>query len=495
MDFNISTIDLFVFVSSLLVAISVLASRASGQLGVPSLLLFLGLGMLAGSEGVGGIDFDNYSLTYSVGSIALVLILFDGGLRSSWKSFKPFAKPGVSLSFFGVLITALATGCFAHYVLKLSWAEAMLLGSIVSSTDAAAVFSSLRNQNLTLRTGLKEVLELEAGSNDPTAIFLTLIFLDFITKNSSTDNVIGLFLFNLFKQFSIGLLFGWFGGKFTKWIINHSKLGYEGLYNVLCFAMAFFIFSGTSIVGGNGFLGVYVAGLVLGNSELINKGNILRFHDGIAWIAQISLFLLLGLLVFPSHLLAVWKEGIVLALFLIIVARPLSVFISTAFSSLKKSDRVFISWVGLRGAAPILLATLPWIGNVPNAEYFFNLVFFVVLVSILFQGTTIAWVAKKLNLIEAIENVQNFSANPALLPPGFCRIEFIIAPSSTAVGVQVANLELPSGVLLTSLEREGRFTIPSGQTEFAAGDKIWALVRKSHLGIITEVFGNSPTVT
>lgn len=491
LDLNGTALEPILLVVTVLVIISVLASRVSSSFGVPSLLLFLGIGMLAGSEGPGKIAFDDYSLAFSIGSVCLAIIMFDGGLRTSWRSVRPILPLGASLSFVGTVVTGVITGLFARFFLNLSWLEGLLLGAIVSSTDAAAVFSILRARSLSLRGSLKQTLEFEAGSNDPVAIFMTVGILMLMT---SPDAGAGSLLLLFLNQAGVGLLFGWLGGKGMRGLINHVGIEYEGLYSVLLLALVLFLFAITSSFNGSGFLAVYVAGLVLSNSEFLYKGTLIRFQDGMAWISQILVFLTLGLLAFPSHLLAVWKEGLALAVFMMFVARPLSVFVAAPGKALRGRERYFVSWIGLRGAAPVILATLPWSVNIPNAEYYFNLVFFVVLISVVAQGISIPWVAKKLEVTEAFveEPSNDFSG---LLPAGFVSVEIDVNAGGRAENQRVVELDLPPGVLLTSLQREGRYLVPRGDTVITAGDKVWGLARPSNIESLRELFGEVKTMT
>lgn len=484
------SIEFLLLAISLMTVLSIVSSKVSSFFGVPSLLLFLGIGMLAGSEGPGGIDFTNYSLAFIIGSISLVFILFDGGFRTSWPKVKPILPLGIMFSSFAVVLTCGMVGLFSHYVLSLGWAESFLLGAIVSSTDAAAVFSILRSKNLSLRGSLKEVLEFEAGSNDPMAIFLTIGLIQFLT--SDTNDYSSFFL--LFANQAIkGAILGWFGGKSALWVMNNIKVDQDGLYSVLMVGMVLLIFSTTNALGGSGFLAVYIAGIVMGNAVMVKKYSLLLFNDGVAWIAQISLFLVLGLLVFPSHLLDVWKEGTILAIFMMLVARPVSVFLSSLNSRLKLKEKTFISWVGLRGAAPIILAILPWSAGLERAEFFFNLVFFIVLLSVLIQGMTIPWMATQMGVSEA--TVEEESGNVAILPRGFVNVELHVESQAPAEGQRTVDLELPAGVLLLSLEREGRFIIPRGDTQFHVSDKLVALARPSNLKQLQEIFGTGRIVT
>jgi cell volume regulation protein A len=492
LEFSGFSLEWILLFGSGLLVLSVLASRISSSLGLPALLIFLGIGMLAGSEGPGQIPFDNYSLAFAIGSVCLAFILFDGGLRTSWRSVRPVLPLATSLSFVGTVVTGVATGVFAHFILKLGWLEGLLLGAIVSSTDAAAVFSILRSRGLGLKNSLKQTLEFEAGSNDPVAVFLTVSVLALLlSPDSSALDILILFV----QQAGIGLLFGYLGATSVRWIINKAGLEFEGLYGVLMIGLVIVLFAITSQLGGSGFLAVYVAGIVLGKIDFLHKGSVTRFFDGIAWISQILIFLVLGLLVFPSKVILVWREGLILALFMMFVARPLSVFIAAPGKSLGRADRLFVSWIGLRGAAPIILATLPWSLGIPNADYYFNLVFFIVLISVVFQGISIPWVASRLKVTIPIQDeVETFPEMGKLLPSGFIAFEAVISKEATGIGTRIVDLGLPPGVLLTSLERDGRFLVPQGNTTFQAGDLIRGFARNSNLADLNLMFGQAKEI-
>ncbi|MBI2519980.1 MAG: potassium/proton antiporter [Bdellovibrio sp.] len=485
-EFQGHALEIILLGGAILLTLSVLVSRVSSKFGIPSLLIFLGLGMLAGTEGLGGIDFDDHRLSFAIGSVCLALIIFDGGMRMSLKGIRPILSIGISLSLFGTFATGILTGTFAYFALKLSWVEALLLGSIVSSTDAAAVFSVLRAKSLSLKERIKQILEFEAGSNDPMAIFMTITVLTFASSHASGLMGLGK-IFIL--QWGLGLIMGWMGGKASRWLINHFGIEYEGLYGVLLFGLVLVIFAATSGLGGSGFLAVYIAGLVLGNSEMLHKGSVTRFLDGIAWMAQILIFLTLGLLSYPSHLIAVWKEGLLLSLFLMLVARPLSVVMASPGANLERKERVFISWVGLRGAAPIILATLPWSLDFPKAEFIFNLVFFVVLISVITQGITISFIAKWLGVTVPFRHEFVNELPPDMLPAGFVSIEIEVKSGAPAENQRIVDLQLPPGVLLTSIERKEHYLIPRGRTTIVAGDKIWGLARLSNIESLQEIFG------
>ncbi|HLD16131.1 MAG TPA: potassium/proton antiporter [Coxiellaceae bacterium] len=383
-------------VASILFFLSILASKASSKLGVPALLLFLVIGMLAGSEGIGGIHFDNPHIAQFVGSIALVFILFSGGLDTQWQSIRHVLVNGLLLSTFGVIMSALLLGWAAHYLLHFTWLESLLLGSIVASTDAATVFAIFRARSVKITEKLKHLIEFESASNDPMAIILTIGFIRFLTlPHTSLLPLLGMF----FMQMILGTVFGLALGYSIFWMIQRINLEYEGLYPVFTIASALFIYSMTALLGGNGFLSVYLAGLVLGNQAFARKKELISFHNGLTWLMQIGMFLTLGLLVFPSTLLQVAGVDILVAAFLMFVARPVSVFALTSFSSqLQFKEKLLVSWVGLRGAVPIILATFPLVAGIAKAEVIFNLVFFIVLTSMFIQGGSLSLVAKYLKL-------------------------------------------------------------------------------------------------
>lgn len=389
------TIENIVLIGSLLLFISIVVGKTSYKFGVPTLLLFLGIGMAAGSDGIGGIIFDDMEIAQFIGIVSLNFILFSGGLDTHWSSVKPILKQGLLLSTLGVLLTAVTLGLFVFYLTDFTIYESLLLGSIVSSTDAAAVFSILRSKSLALKTNLRPTLELESGSNDPMAYVLTIAFLTLvINQDQGVLSVIPLLL----RQMIVGGVAGFVFGKLSKLIINKIELGFEGLYPVLVIALMFITFSATESIGGNGFLAIYICSVYLGNQDLIHKQTILKMFDGLAWLMQIVLFLTLGLLVFPTQIVPFFGIGIVVSLFLIFVARPVGVFLSLAFFKMKLKRRFYISWVGLRGAAPIVFATYPLLAGIEKASIIFNIVFFVSVTSVLIQGTTLGIVAKWLGV-------------------------------------------------------------------------------------------------
>jgi potassium/hydrogen antiporter len=480
------TIEYMLVVGSILILVSIAIARMSDNLGVPTLLLFLGVGMLAGSEGPGGIYFDDPNLAQSIGIIALVVILFAGGLDTSWREVKPVFRQASILATAGVFITAVAVGIFASEVLGMSPLNGMLLGAIVSSTDAAAVFSVLRSKNVSLTGRLKPLLELESGSNDPMAVFLTIGIIELI---KSPDTSPASLLLTFVLQMGIGAALGLALGKAMVFIINRLKLAYEGIYSVYTLAFAALIFSGTALVGGSGFLAVYIAGLVAGNSDFVQKKSLLRFFDGLAWLSQIAMFLAMGLLVFPSHVVGVIGPGLLASVFLMFVARPLSVFISLVRSGLGWREKVFVSWVGLRGAVPIILAVFPLIAGVPGAEALFNIVFFIVLTSAVFQGWSIPPVARMLRLDAPMARRRRYPIDFAAVEGAETELVDMIVPYKSAVaGKSIIELGMPKDSLIVLISRNENFLVPSGGTVLQESDTALVLVNKDNLPAVRAIF-------
>lgn len=385
----------FIFIAAFLLFISILVSKTSQRLGIPALLFFLLIGMLAGSEGIGGIYFDDPNITQFIGIIALVFILFSGGLDTRWSDIKPVLGRGIVLSTLGVVITTAAVGLFVNWITGFSLVESLLLGAIVSSTDAAAIFSIFKSQKQGLKNNIEPTLELESGTNDPMAYFMTTTLIYLILN--PTISIWSMILL-LIQSIGLGVIFGVLFGKGSIKLINSIKLPIQGLYPVLTIALAFLTFSVTHFAGGNGFLSVYIAALILGNSYFINKKVQMQFFDGLAWLMQIIMFLTLGLLVFPSHILPVIGIGLIISFFLILVARPLAVFLCFLPFNVGLKDKVFISWVGIRGAVPIIFATYPIVAGINGSNMIFNVVFFITITSALIQGSTINIFARYLGL-------------------------------------------------------------------------------------------------
>jgi len=472
-------LEYLLLAAALLLGAGVLATKLSSNLGVPYLVLFLAVGMLAGSEGPGGIPFEDYRMARAIGNLALALILFSGGLDTRWSEVKPSFKKALSLSSLGVLLTAFAVGFFARWVLGFSSLEAILLGAIISSTDAAAVFSVLRSKKLGLKGELKPLLELESGSNDPMAVFLVI---GLVERALHPEFTLGNFAVLFVRQMAVGAAVGYLLGRALVWVVNRLSLDHEGLYPVLSMAAVFFCYSTTQLFGGSGFLSVYIAGLVMASQPMAVKKTLLRFHDGLAWLAQIGMFVALGLLVFPSQLLPVAPKGFLLAAFLLIIARPLAVFASLFFSNLGWKEKIFVSWVGLRGAVPIVLATYPLLAGLSEAKPIFNLIFFVVLTSALLQGSTVGLAARFLGLSRSI------------LPPAATAlelateanqelsvIELLVPYSSRIAGRSIVDAGFPEGTLVVLLSRNGKMNAPSGRTVLEEGDLLYLLTEQKNL--------------
>lgn len=465
---------------SLLLLASVLASKASERLGVPALLMFLFVGMLAGSEGPGGIHFDDPHLVRLLGTFALAYILFAGGLDTDWRSVRPVFRSGIILATAGVLLTAAFVAAFAVGVLGFTWLQGLLLGSVISSTDAAAIFAVLRSRHVSLKGQLKPLLELESASNDPMAIFLTITMLHLLDDpTASWWSAFPSFV----QQMLIGGAMGLLLGKVVIYLVNRVRLEYEGLYPVLTMAMVLLIFGTTETVGGNGFLAVYLAGVVLGNADFIHKRSLERFHDGLSWLMQIAMFMTLGLQVFPSHLAPVIGSGLLLSAFLMLAARPLAVMICLVRSGLTFREKLLTSWAGLRGAVPIVLATFPLTAGTPQAERIFNLVFFVVITTVLLQGRSLTRVARWLRLDRPIRPRPRmpleFERTTGSLRTSM--MELVVPPDSRATGQPIIRLGLPPGALVAMIQRDGEYLVPNGGTEFQPGDVVLVLGEKKVL--------------
>ncbi|MEX2598975.1 MAG: potassium/proton antiporter [Dehalococcoidia bacterium] len=482
MDWAVFDFELVLMAVAVLLLLGVVASKASYKLGVPALLLFLGIGMLAGSEGIGGIEFEDYEAAQVIGIVALAYILFAGGLDTRWQAIRPLLGAGVALATVGVVLTALITGLAAVWLFEFTLLQGLLLGAIVSSTDAAAVFSVLRSKALHLRGHLKPLLELESGSNDPMAVFLTLGLITVMMPPEEGPLSLAVF-FAL--QVVVGGAAGIGVGRLLVFVLNRLHLEYDGLYPVLTLAAVLLTYSGTTALGGSGFLAVYLTGLMLGKHEFVHKRSLTRFHDGIAWLMQIGMFLTLGLLMFPSQLVPVAATSLLLSLVLIFVARPLSVMATLLPVKMAWREKSFVSWVGLKGAVPIVLATFPLLAGVPGADVIFNAVFFVVLTSVLVQGTTIAPVARLLRVEErpvvpapAMEPDIGWEEPPSVSLAGSMQQEVFLRSDSPAVGKQIVEVGLPANALVIALERDGRSMVPAGSTRLHPGDRLVMLVEE-----------------
>ncbi len=467
-----------VLVAGALLTAGLAASLLAGRLRLPSLVLFLGVGMAVGTDGFGWVDFNDYELARDIGIVALALILFEGGLNAGWSEIRPVLKPVVSLATIGTLITAGICGLAATWLFDFTLLEGLLLGAIVSSTDGAAIFAMLRGS--ALKTKLARTLEGEAGMNDPIAVLLVVGFIDWIQiPGYGFDNELLLFV----REVGIGAVAGVAIGLAAAWAFKHVELATPGLYPVASIATAALAFGTADVLHGSGFLAVYLAGLALGSATIPARHTITTFHQGMAWIAQLGMFLVLGLLVFPSEFDEIWIEGTVLALVLVLVARPIAAFVAT-WGPFSVADRTVLGWAGLRGAVPVVLATFPVIAGVPHSEEFFDIVFFAVLVSTVVQGSSFEWLAKRLGATRSGTPL----ASSALTETGTIRqlgadaIEVVAAPDDAIIGHRIRDLGLPRAAVVNVIVRDGQAIPPRGSTRVEAGDTLHVLIRREEMG-------------
>ncbi len=468
---------------AIVILVCLLSSKVSSWLNLPTLILFLVVGMFFGSEGIGGLVFDNARAANYIGSVAMAFILFSGGFDTRWKSVKPVLITGGILSSLGVLLTAVFVGLFTWCILKcfmpaknISLAWCFLLGSIISSTDAAAVFAILRSKRVSLKGQLQPLLEFESGSNDPMAAFLTIFMVQIVAAESAGVTALPLsgywIIFPMFLlKMSLGIAVGLLLGRGTVLLYNKIDFEYDGLYYVLAIVTVILTFAGTELIGGNGFMSVYVAGMVLGNSRFIFHNGIGKFYDGFAWLMQVILFSMLGLLSFPSKLWEVKSTGFAVAVFLMLVARPAAVFLGMICSHFNLRERILVSWVGLRGGAPIMLATFPLLAKIENDTLMFHIVFFIVLSSVLVQGTSIMTLAKLLDLdlpLRITPRVPLLFENTGTVDA--TNQEFLV--DERAHQKTLAELGLPKGALVMLIRRGDKFLIPQGGTELLSGDNL-----------------------
>lgn len=474
-----------ILLGAVLFLISILASALSPRVGMPLLLVFLLVGMLGGEDGIGKIAYDDVQSALFLGTIALAVILFDGGLRTDITNFRVGLRPALMLASFGVVVTAAVCGAFAAWMLDLSWVEGMLIGAIVGSTDAAAVFSVLNMQGLALKARVGATLELESGLNDPMAIFLTITVVEFIRLGETGFHASMLLAF--VWQMGVGAAVGLAGGRVLAWGVTKLALS-PGLYPLLALFGGISIFGVAAVLHSSGFLAVYLGGLMVGNRVSRGLYNIQRFHDGIAWLAQISLFLMLGLLVTPSELVTYASSALLVGLFLIFIARPLAVTLSLLPFQFSWRETLFISWVGLRGAVPIVLAMFPWLAGLEHWPFFFNIAFFIVLISLVLQGWTVAPLARwlKLDVPTSSARVQRVE----LGVPGQAGFEFVgykLSQDSPSLKMDSDNLPLPDQTQLLCIMRDEE-PVPLQQIPtLLAGDHVYLLARPDALKALDKV--------
>lgn len=467
--FVLEIIGALLFLVSLMLIVGVLATQFSSRLGLPALVLFLVAGMLVNPF----MYFEDVKLAQFIGTLALVIILFSGGTQTKWGKIRPIIGPASTLATLGVFITTIITGIAAMYILDFSLLEGLLLGAIVGSTDAAAVFAVLGNKNFNKR--LTYTLEAESGSNDPMAVFLTVTLIAMIkSPDMSVWDAVG----SLFLQMGLGLLLGLALGKLTVTIINSINLEMSGLYPIFSMGAAIFAFAVTDFLGGSGLLAVYVMGVFVGNSDLTHRFSILRFNEGFAWMMQIIMFTLLGMLVFPSQLVDIMWEGILIAVILMVIARPVAVYLTMIFMKYSGKEKLFVSWAGLKGAVPIVLATYPIVAGIESSDIIFNTVFFVVFFSALVQGSTLSWLAEKLGLVGDEEEEH---ATIELINIGETDTDIMkvtIPNYAPSLGITLTDLTLPKDTLIIGITRDKQLLTPTGSTMIDKGDTIFVLCDK-----------------
>lgn len=477
------TAENILLVGSVLIFTSILISKTGYRFGIPTLLLFLLVGMAFGSDGL-GIQFNSASDAQFIGMMALSIILFSGGMDTRYSDIKPVLKQGILLSTVGVLVTTLLTGLFIYFLsnhtqanIELTLLVSLLLAATMSSTDSASVFSLLRSQRMNLKYNLRPMLELESGSNDPMAYMLTIVLIQVIGSGSNFDIVI--ILKDLFLQFLFGGVLGYAFGKFSVWLINKIELSNSSLYPILLLSIIFITFTLTDLVKGNGYLAVYIAGMIVGNARLAYRKETNTFMNGLTWLFQIIMFLTLGLLVNPHEMIDIAVTALLIGIFMILIARPVSVFLCLLpFKGISNKARIFISWVGLRGAVPIIFATYPVIAQIPGSNQLFNTVFFITLLSLIIQGMTISKMARwlKLDLPEEKEGNEFGVELPEEIDTHLNDIT--LTEDMLTVGNRLTDMNIPKGTLVMLIKRGNEFIIPNGQIELHAGDKLLVMSEK-----------------
>ena len=479
----IITTQNILLLGSILLFISIMIGKTGIKLGIPVLLLFLIVGMGFGRDGF-GIEFENPVTAQFIGVISLSIILFSGGMDTNITEIKPVIGQGITLATLGVLLTTAFTGGFVYLLASWAFPEAqapllgcLLLAAVMSSTDSASVFNILRSKDLNLKHNLRPLLELESGSNDPMAYMLTIALIQVISSGSELH--VGLIAKDLLVQFFVGGVVGYAFGRFAVWLINRINLSNSSLYPILLLSLVFATFTITDLLKGNGYLAVYIAGMMVGNARIVNRKEIATFMSGMTWLFQIIMFLSLGLLVNPHEMLSIAIPATLIGIFMIVLARPLSVLLCLLpFKKMNINSRLFISWVGLRGAVPIIFATYPVVADVPGSTQIFNIVFFITLLSLTIQGMTISKMARwlKLDLPEEKEGNEFGVELPEEIDTHLDDIT--LTEDMLSTGNRLADMNIPKGTLVMLIKRGNEFIIPNGQIELHAGDKLLVMSEK-----------------
>ena len=470
-------------IGSILLFVSIVVGKTGYRFGVPTLLLFLMVGMAFGSDGL-GIQFHSAKEAQFIGMVALSIILFSGGMDTKFSDIKPILAQGIALSTLGVLLTALFAGLFIWWLSGMSWTNihfplitSLLLASTMSSTDSASVFAILRSQKINLKHNLRPMLELESGSNDPMAYMLTVVLIQ-LTQSASMG--IGGILSSFFIQFIVGAIAGYLLGKLAILMLNRLNIDNQSLYPILLLSFVFFTFSLTDLLGGNGYLAVYIAGMMVGNARIMHRKEINTFMDGLTWLFQIIMFLCLGLLVNPHEMIEVALVALLIGVFMIVIARPLSVFICMLPFGKKVTlkSRLFVSWVGLRGAVPIIFATYPVVEQVPGADAIFNIVFFITIVSLVIQGTTVSHMSRWLGLSMPMPKTGNdFGVELPEEIDSDLR-DLTVTAELLANGNTLKEMNIPQGTLVMIVKRGDAYLVPNGQLQLELGDKLLLISEK-----------------
>ena len=470
-------------IGSILLFVSVIVGKTGYKFGVPALLLFLIVGMIFGSDGL-GLQFHNADEAQFIGMVALSIILFSGGMDTKYSDIRPILSPGIVLSTVGVLLTAMFTGIFIWWISGMSWSNisfpivtSLLLAATMSSTDSASVFAILRSQNINLRHNLRPVLELESGSNDPMAYMLTVVLIQLVQASNMNCGEIAL---SFAIQFVVGGAIGYVSGRAAVFMLNKLNIDNQALYPILLLAFVFFTFSITDLIYGNGYLAVYIAGMIVGNSRIKYRKEIVTFMDGLTWLFQIIMFLCLGLLVNPHEMLDIAVVASLIGIFMIFIGRPLSIFLCLLpFKKITSKSRLLVSWVGLRGAVPIIFATYPVVAGIEGADVIFNIVFFITILSLVIQGTTISFVANKLGLSMPCERKGNEFGVELPEEINTNLSDMVITENDIENGDTLKDMSLPRGTLVMIVKREDEYIIPNGSLKLHIGDRLLLMSEKN----------------